>query len=209
VSVEGSRTHAIYAEDVPSALTARECERLAALAIDAAVLEIGSQFGRSTIALASTARFVHAVDPHTGRPPDIPSSLPTFVWNIEAHGVREKVVIHVGTSMQVVPTFRSELFDLVFIDAVHQRPSVDIDLALSAPCLRPGGRIAFHDYGLTGVAVGETWYEFGVTEAVDDFVAAASLDPPDIVDTLAIIESPLDPAGREAWHDAVAALPTG
>src|SRR4249920_2731838 len=120
-----------YAEPVLSALTHAECERLAHLAADARVLEIGSYYGRSTIAMASTARVVHAVDPHTGGPPEAPSTLAEFLANLESFGVRERVVVHAATTNELADVLRPAVFDLVFVDATHQRPGVDFDLAVA------------------------------------------------------------------------------
>jgi predicted O-methyltransferase YrrM len=198
----------IFADDVLSAVTHPECERLARLACGRLVLELGSYYGRSTIALASTASSVHSVDPHQGGPEDSPTTLDAFLANLEAHGVRDRVIVHVGTSTNVVPTLREETFDLVFIDAMHQRPEVDIDLALAARCLRANGYVAFHDYGVPGVSVGTIWHPFGVTEAVDEFVAAARLDPPEVVDSLAVVRSPgRHYVNRQHWRAAIDALP--
>ena len=199
-----------YAESVESAVTHDECERLAELAHDATVLEIGSYLGRSTIAMASTAKVVHAVDPHDGCPFGSPGTLDAFLGNLESFGVRDNVVVHVARSNDLAPVLRPATFDLVFIDAMHQRPDVDFDLAVAARCLVPGGTIAFHDYGLDGVMVGETWHPFGVTEAVDEFVALARLDAPDVVDTLAVVLTPLtdgEQERRSAWLAALDRLP--
>jgi hypothetical protein len=171
-----------YAEPVLSAVTHAECERLAHLAVGARVLEIGSYYGRSTVAMASTAMVVHAVDPHMGGPPEAPSTLAEFVANLESFG----------------------------LDAMHQRPEVDFDLALAARSVRRGGTIAFHDYGCDGVMVGDTWHPFGVTEAVDEFVALAGLEAPTVIDTLGIVRIPDWDSGsvhEDAWPAVVAALP--
>jgi SAM-dependent methyltransferase len=204
------RTQAwLYAEDVLSAVTYAECERLAELARGALVLELGSYYGRSTVALASTARRVHSVDPHQGGPDESPNTLPEFLANLERYGVRDNVVVHVGTSTQIAPLLQ-DAFDLIFVDAMHQRPQVDVDLGLSARCVRPGGCIALHDYGVAGVSVGTTWHPFGVTEAVDEFVALAGLAPPEVIETLAVVRSPATtdgPNAAERWQRAIAALP--
>lgn len=205
-----SASHAppwIFAADVESEMSYAECERLAMLARGATVLELGAYLGRSTIALASTAAVVHSVDPHKGGPGHASDSLLRLLANLEVHGVREDVVIHVGLSTEVVPRFRAGSFDVVFIDAMHQRPDVDIDLALAVRCLRPGGWIAFHDYGVKGVEVEGTWHAFGVTEAVDEFTARARVGKPDVVRTLAAVRSPesaREPDAFAAWSAAVA-----
>jgi SAM-dependent methyltransferase len=197
----------IFADEVLSAVTEDECRRLAALARSRLVLEIGSYYGRSTIALASTAAVVHSVDPHDGGPVDSTGTLPAFLDGLERYSLREKVVVHVGRSTQILPLLRDQSFDLVFVDAMHQRPEVDVDLFLSACCLRAGGRLALHDYGRDGVQVGDVWHPFGVTEAVDEFVARTGVAPPEVVDTLAVLSAPerATPAW-DAWSSGVRSL---
>ncbi len=189
-----------FAEDVLSAVTEAECERLASLAHDADVLEIGAYYGRSTIAMGSVAKVVHSIDPHRGGPDDAPDTLPSFLENLRTHGVRGNVVVHVGLSTDLLPLVRRDSFDVVFVDAMHQRPEVDVDLALAAGCVRAGGWLAMHDYGLDGVYVGEEWHPFGVTEAVDEFVSLTGARAPDIVDRLAVIGVPDGREDLEAWQ---------
>ena len=117
----------IFAEEVLSAVSQTECERLAQLGRGADVLEIGAYYGRSTIALGSVANIVHSIDPHQGGPAEAPDTLAPFLENLRAHSVRDRVVVHVGPSTAVVPLFKSESFDVAFVDAMHQRPDVDID----------------------------------------------------------------------------------
>jgi len=189
-----------FAEEVLSAVTEAECERLASLAHDADVLEIGAYYGRSTIALASVAKVVHSIDPHRGGPDDAPDTLPSFLENLRSHGVRNNVVVHVGLSTDVLPLVRADSFDVVFVDAMHQRPEVDVDLTLAARCVRAGGWLAMHDYGLDGVYVGDEWHPFGVTEAVDEFVSLTGARAPDVVDRLAVVRVPDGRDELGAWQ---------
>jgi len=171
----------VFAEDVPSAVTRDECHKLAALAEGKAVLELGAHLGRSTIALCSTARIVHSVDWHLG---DIHAghmdSLPKFIQNLAVYKLRQKVVAHVGRFADVLPLFRSGLFDLAFLDGLHQTTAVEDDTRMILPLMKPGGIIAFHDYGQR---------QFGVTEAVDRFVKSRNLRK-DGVRTLAVVYLP-------------------
>jgi predicted O-methyltransferase YrrM len=180
----------LFAADVESAVTEAECEELARLARGRIVLEIGSYYGRSTIALASTAAIVHSLDPHTGGPPDRPNTLPEFVANLERYGVRERVVVHLGLSEQVCPRFRPDAFDLIFVDAIHERPHVDRDISLAIGCLAQGGTLVFHDYGVAGARdhIGN-WHVFDLTEAVDEFCDRTGAVVRQ-VDTLAVIPLP-------------------
>lgn len=199
----------LFAEDVPSAVTVGECEQLVELARGAAVLEVGSFYGRSTIALASVAEVVHSVDPHLGGP-DSTSTLQTFLENLERYGVRDKVVVHVALSTELLPLLREVTFDLVFVDAMHQRPEVDVDFAVAAPTLRPEGAIAFHDYGLDGVQVGDLWHPFDVTQAVDRIALVPGVVLSDVADTLAVLklEPAVDGAAPRTWEDVSASPAT-
>lgn len=197
----------IFADEVLSAVTEDECRRLAELGRGRSVLEIGSYYGRSTIALASTAAVVHSVDPHDGGPVESPGTLPEFLDGLERYSLREKVVVHVGRSTQILPLLQDGSFDMVFVDAMHERPEVDVDLFLSAGCLKAGGCLALHDYGRDGVHVGDVWHPFGVTEAVDEFVTRTEVAPPEVVDTLAVLLAPeRGTQAWDAWRSGVRAL---
>jgi predicted O-methyltransferase YrrM len=178
----------VFAGDVDSAVSEDECAELARLARNSIVLEIGSYYGRSTIALASTAAVVHSLDPHTGGPPECQDTLPEFVSNLERYGVRERVVVHIGRSEELCPLFRHDAFDLVFVDAIHERPDIDRDITLAARCLKQGGVLALHDYGVEGAHdhLGN-WHVFDVTEAVDEFVRSSPGARVRHVGTLAVV----------------------
>jgi predicted O-methyltransferase YrrM len=182
----------VFAEDVPSAVTEVECERLAALAEGRRVLEIGSHLGRSTLVLAGEALVVHSVDLHPADP-DYgveTTTLVPFLRNLERYGLRHKVVVHVGLSEVVLPLFRPHSFDLAFIDGGHDRESVERDLRLVREVVTPEGTVAFHDYGVQGVHAQGRWYEMEVTEVVDSFAAEVQT-PPHVTGTLAVL--PLRP----------------
>jgi predicted O-methyltransferase YrrM len=178
----------VFPSDVDSTVSADECAELARLARNGVVLEIGSYYGRSTIALASTAAAVHSLDPHTGGPPRRQDTLPEFVANLERYGVRERVVVHIGRSEQLCPLFRDDAFDLVFVDAIHERPHIDHDITLAARCLKQGGVLALHDYGVEGAHdhLGN-WHVFDVTDAVDEFVRSNPGTRVKHVGTLAVL----------------------
>ena len=163
----------IFAEDVESGVSEEECRALAELAAERRVLEVGSWLGRSTIAMASRASIVHAVDWHRGDPhSSYCATLTTFRENLVRYDVLDRVVIHVGLNQDVLPAFAPGLFDLIFLDSFHERSAVERDISLLRPLLRKGGTIAFHDYGRTLSYAG---IPFGVTEAVDAFLAKEDL----------------------------------
>jgi SAM-dependent methyltransferase len=159
---------------VPTALSPAELERLSALARGRVVLELGSCYGASTVALARSARQVHAVDWHRG---DAQSgwfeSLGPYLANLERQAVRERVVTHIGRFDEVLPILRPASFDLVFLDGCHDAEHVRRDVQLATPLLAPDGLLAFHDYG-----------RYSVSEVVDELAAGRDLE---LVDTLAVL----------------------
>lgn len=123
-----------------------EAAILAERAADRLVLEVGSWLGRSTIAMARTAKLVVAVDPHVG--PPVRSEGPTcneFLANLRAHGVSEKVAPFVAPFSQVAGLLRSE-FEMAFIDGAHDGISVLRDGRLAYMLMRLGSPLVFHDY---------------------------------------------------------------
>jgi SAM-dependent methyltransferase len=172
-------------------LTEAEGRTLAELAEGRRVLEVGSYLGRSTICLARKAKSVDCVDPFDGRAtPELRHCRDEFADNLSRHGVGGKVLAHVGTFADVAPHLGPADFDLIFIDADHSYEAVSRDIALALPLLRPGGLIAFHDYGNPA--------DPGVAWAVDEFLAGGARLLAR-VDSLALVR----PAAAEA------AVPTG
>lgn len=168
-SCERACRRVIFAEDVVSAVSREECEELARLAEGKTVLEVGSYHGRSTVALASTAKKVHAVDWHLGDDhAGHDDTAAVFFENITRYGVRDRVAAHVCRLSEFVPLITGARFDGVFIDACHTKEAVLWDF-INVSCLTDGW-VAFHDYG-----------RFGVTEVVD------SLGKPQVVDSLAVL----------------------
>lgn len=161
----------IYADDLPSTVTEAEARKLAELARDGMVLEMGSWYGRSTVAMASTAKRVHAVDWHHGdAQAGRAETLEPFLTALDWYEVRERVVVHIGRFEDVVPAFRANFFDFVFLDGYHEQDAVARDLKMARRVVKSGGAIACHDYGL-----------YGVAPAVDSF------GTPELTDTLAVL----------------------
>lgn len=155
---------------ISTSLTKAETAQLRWLGAGADVLEIGSAYGYSTIALASVSARVTAVDPHI----DL-GSLTTFVSNLSAYEVAHRVDIRVGYSQDVLPALYAEgcTFDLVWIDGDHQAHAVTHDVQWAVKLLRKEGVLACHDYDEDTCP--------GVRQALD-----AWKKPPELVDTLAI-----------------------
>jgi predicted O-methyltransferase YrrM len=175
----------IFAAEIPSSTTEAECRCLAELARGRRVLEIGSYFGRSTVALASTAALVHTIDVH---PADEVGgdTLTALIANLDRYDLRHKVVVLAGFSQLILPQLNPGSFDLAFLDGQHQRDPVEEDLAALLPLVHPRGVIAFHDYGVPGVEHRGVWDDFAVTEVVNSFVRERRLRF-DVTDTLAVV----------------------
>lgn len=168
----------VVPDDIPSAVTAEEAAKLASLASGGDVLELGAWHGFSTVILAQAARRVCSVDWHQGDASITAmggqaegSTWEAYRANLARYGVAGKVDARRGRFSDVLPALRKEgwLFDGVFLDAQHDREAVAADLALALPLVRPGGWVAFHDYGRSE-ATGHPG--FGVTEAADAFGVA-------------------------------------
>jgi predicted O-methyltransferase YrrM len=154
--------------DIPGWLTEEEGTELARLASGRLVLEIGSYCGRSTVAMAATAKAIFSIDPHdssTTEPHPPIQTLETFQRNIAG-----LPVIHVlGRVEQIEPYLVPASFDMVFVDGDHRLKACLRDLAIAERVLRPGGVIAVHDYNTpypqlweVTQAVREVWQTFGV-----------------------------------------------
>lgn len=139
------------------------------------ILEVGSWHGRSTRALGdNTAGRVTAVDHWLGSEAERDSNHASARLSGGDHAFMEfcrnnddliasgKVVPMRMRGANAYETFRASgrKFDMIFIDAGHQRDEVCADLAGCLPLLKDGGLLCGHDYG--------AWA--GVNEAVDDFM---------------------------------------
>lgn len=162
---------------VPTSLTDAERAELARLAAGATVLEVGSQYGASTIALARVAEVVYAIDHHRGDPVSGEwDTLSDFMAELARHGVRDRVVTLVGRSEQVVPVLAPERFDFVFYDSGKETvEEVRAQAVEARQLVRPGGVIAFHDFGRFPV--------------IDEALRAELGPPSRLVDTLAVFNA--------------------
>ncbi len=151
-----------------------EAAELRCLARGARVLEVGSAWGYSAVLMAKVARSLVSVDPHMDF-----GSLRTFLANLEAHGVRDKVTAMVTVSRRALPELmeRGERFDLIFIDGDHSAEAVRFDALWARHLVTAAGVIAFHDYN-TGVSA----------EVVEGLKGWRPFDR--LVDSLAVYEGP-------------------
>ena len=129
-------------------LRTREIEFLALLAAcptaDGEILEIGSYFGKSTIALVKGAELggtakVIAVDPLM-----MAKGKERFLQNLTQSGVRENVEFHQMKSEELGRDWDRPL-RLLWIDGDHSHSTTKGDFEVFAPHLVNRGIIAFHD----------------------------------------------------------------
>lgn len=160
-------------KEIPTAITESEMRYLQHVAGQAKGplwIEIGSQFGASTVALGLVARpkgyRLLAIDHHRGDPfAGAVGSLNEFLGNIERfclEGVVVPVVADYRIAMETIAMMEpvGENFGLFFIDACHDYYDV-ADQIRRCGQLNPNGVFLFHDYGRFD----------GVTKAVDQLIA--------------------------------------
>lgn len=155
--------------EIFSAITDEEADALRELARGQRVLELGAQYGFSTVVLAQAADYVVSVDWHRGdEHAGAEDTWKTYCDNLARYDVASKVAAMCGRFEDVLPELATagEQFDGCFIDGQHDSASVQRDLGLALPLVKPGGWIAFHDYGRSA-ATGHPG--FGITEVADRF----------------------------------------
>ena len=69
-----------------------------------------------------------------------------FKPNIKKTGSPEKVISLEGKSEAILPTLKTNVYDIIYIDSCHLAPSVLQDAILSWPLVKVGGLIIFDDY---------------------------------------------------------------
>jgi predicted O-methyltransferase YrrM len=156
---------------IDTSLTEAETAELQRLAKDAEVLEIGTAYGYSTVALALVAKRVFAVDPHLTH-----GSYGDVLANLTAYGVSDRAVVMKTYSQHAMPAFYYEgrRFDMVWIDGDHTPEGVEHDVTWALKLLKPGGVLACHDYDEVTCP--------GVRVALDKLFGG----PGELTDTLAV-----------------------
>ncbi|HVE27901.1 MAG TPA: class I SAM-dependent methyltransferase [Sporichthya sp.] len=155
---------------ISTSLTMAETEELQRLAKDAEVLEVGSAYGYSSVAMALAGGRILAVDPHQWL-----NSLGPMRANLAAYGIADKVEIWAEDSRTFLPKLADaeQKFDLIWIDGDHEAHAVAQDVANALKLLKPTGTLACHDYDEATCP--------GVRQALDAWKV-----PPRLVDTLAV-----------------------
>jgi predicted O-methyltransferase YrrM len=73
-----------------------------------------------------------------------------FINNISNTNEVSKFIINRGFSNQIIPTFKDNKFDIIYIDGNHEPEFVLEDAVLSFRKLKVGGYMIFDDYGWGG-----------------------------------------------------------
>jgi predicted O-methyltransferase YrrM len=122
------------------------------------VLEIGSNRGVSTEVFLLRCAYVVAVDPWPDGDGDDKDAYAAFMQRC---GPYPQLKVIRGYSPEAIEQFH-RMFDLVYIDAVHDRPQIDRDIAAGVGVLKLGGYLAGHDYSQFEV-IRRAISEFGST----------------------------------------------
>ena len=105
-------------------LSKEEGNELSRLANGKVVLEVGTFCGRSTLAMAETARRVFCVDTFAGyTDPGTSNTLNEALCNFERSEHKHKIIVIKGRQEDVLPTMDLSGIDLVFYDADHSEQS--------------------------------------------------------------------------------------
>lgn len=140
---------------IPTYVTREETDELERLAHSKRVLELGAQFGYSTVHLAHSAAEVWSVDWHFGDPQA--GQMDTLAaWAGHTSSLRQsgRVIGILGRFEKVLPYLQPASFDLIFHDGFHSREAVGLDAKLCLPLLSWGGIFCAHDWGVFGVQQG-------------------------------------------------------
>jgi predicted O-methyltransferase YrrM len=197
VTEDERRYVAHVARTVGGWLTEREGAFLYALAARGpgrgAIVEIGSNRGKSTTLLARAARCagrerVHAIDPHRG------GTEAEFRNNLAREGLDDWVIPHVAKSQEFVHGWRDPI-RLLFIDGLHTYEGVRADWTDWTPFVLEGGVIALHD----------TFQWDGPRRVVEETILGArDTCLVGIVDSLTAVQKlPRDGVARRAQHAAL------
>lgn len=152
--------------EIFTSVTNEEMAALGGLSFGRDCLEIGSAQGYSAIMMAAYygAKSVHAIDQHLAcnSNENMDNSLAVMEKNLKEFRVSSKVHIDRRDSADALPDLAEQgrQFDLAFIDGDHDMEPVRRDTAGARKLVKPGGIMAWHDFGPRGIS--------GVTDAIQD-----------------------------------------
>jgi len=133
------------------------------------IVEIGSAWGHSCVAMAEASRdtvTIITIDPWSLIEKDEWAAREKrFLKNIKPFGDRIEVIKAFSQEVNVKELLGNRKIDMLFIDGDHHLNAVRDDYLNYHKFIKPGGVIAFHDYGLLA----------GVIKAVDRFVVPSGL----------------------------------
>jgi len=167
---------------IATALHAQETACLVKHAAGKRVLEIGSEFGYSTVVMGQVADSLVSVDWHRmgvgheaerempRKPNPIEHTLPSLLNNLHDHGLIDKVTVIVATSRMALPQLRDGSFSMAFIDGDHTAEGCYYDLVQCHRLLGEEGVLAVHDIGYEL----EEPFGMGPTLALDRFITGHS-----------------------------------
>lgn len=161
---------------------------------DAQVVEVGSWMGASTCFIAAGLKGreakVHAVDNFRGLSTcaedaawygrhferlGATGTLEIFRENLAALGLAARVEPVILDSLAAAPMLaaRRGAIDLVFIDGDHSYAACRADIAAWTPFVKPGGVMAFHDFGSRADGVTRAIFEAIKEQRYRDIVGVA------------------------------------
>lgn len=130
----------------------RVASQLVVMATGLRCIEIGSYKGRSAVAMASSAKSVHCIDTFKSiedgqKQSNIMTTFDDFTMNIAGYN---NITYSQGKSQDVIPSLKG-MFDLAFIDGMHDYKDVVCDVKCLLRVMNEGSVFLFHDANLNGV----------------------------------------------------------
>jgi predicted O-methyltransferase YrrM len=145
--------HQVEGQDLPpTAMTEMETLSLERCARDKVVLELGAEYGYSTMVMGRVAKRVVSVDWHRGYPnciagPKNANTLYPYLDNIKEVRVSGVVLPVVGRFEDVLPFLHDQSFEFIFLDGGHDFEQAVLCFTEVRRLLVPDGVFACHDYG--------------------------------------------------------------
>lgn len=175
------------AQDIEGWLSVNEAKLLYDLASSStgkgAIVEIGSWCGKSLIYEAFAAlgnnfqNKIISIDPYLTSVDEPNGKYETFVSNLKANGIFEKIT-HIKEKSQVAGVKFSEPIEFIFVDGFHKYEAVKQDFELYFPKIIENGFMAIHD----------VFYFQGPTDLVMELAQNNLVKIVDMVDSIALIQ---------------------